>query len=92
MAPPSKLVMGVKGPTSLSSLVPDFITRTAIHKMHCIDNGVIKKLLKLLFNPMYSSFPFSLNKVKSVVNSKLCGIKPPKFIHHMPRSVDELVH
>ena len=45
MARLQKVVMGVKGPTSLSSLLPDFITGTAIDKMHCIDNGVVKKLL-----------------------------------------------
>ncbi|CAD6223282.1 GSCOCG00011739001-RA-CDS, partial [Cotesia congregata] len=44
---------GVKGPCALSNIMPDFIAGTAIDKMHCVDNGVVKKLLSLWFDSAY---------------------------------------
>lgn len=48
--------------------------------------------LTLWFDTAYSAFPFSLYHVKNVVNERLVAIKPPKFIHRMPRSTEDLTH
>ncbi|CAG5075409.1 Protein of unknown function [Cotesia congregata] len=83
---------GVKGPCALSNIMPDFIAGTAIDKMHCVDNGVVKKLLSLWFDSAYSSFHYSLYSVIEVINERLTSIKPPKFVHRLPRTLQELTH
>lgn len=42
-ARPGAPVFGVKGPTALSRLMPDFIKGMSIDRMHALDGGVIKK-------------------------------------------------
>ncbi|XP_014298668.1 uncharacterized protein LOC103572023 isoform X5 [Microplitis demolitor] len=59
--------------------------------MHCIDGGIVKKLLSLWFQPTYSNQRFSLTQVKGTIDERLTLIKPPRFVHRMPRSVDELI-
>ncbi|CAG5075347.1 Protein of unknown function [Cotesia congregata] len=83
--------MGVKGPCAFSSIMPDFITGSAIDRMHNIDGGVVKELLSLWFQSQYSAERFSLVQVKDAINERLISIKPPRFVHKMPRSVDELI-
>lgn len=90
-ATPDNPTKGVKGPTALSNSMPDFIKGMAIDRMHGVDGGVIKKLLTLLFDPAYANYNFSLNHVIDVINARLTSLKPPKFTHRMPRSVQELV-
>lgn len=85
-------VNGVKGPCALSKLMPDFIQGTAIDYMHCIFSGVVKKLLHFWFDCSFSSEPFSLYALSGVVDSRLICIKPPKFVHRMPRTVSDLCH
>lgn len=69
--------------------MPDFITGTTIEE--CMVWSV-KKLLTLWFNSSYNSKEFSLFKVMNVIDNRLKKIQPPKFIHHMPRKVEEFVH
>ncbi|KAF7990605.1 hypothetical protein HCN44_000410 [Aphidius gifuensis] len=40
-------VNGVKGPTMLSQIVPNFVEATAVDDMHCIYLSVMKKLMRL---------------------------------------------
>lgn len=84
--------MGVKGHTVISKIMPDFINGMAIDRMHCVDGGVMKKLMTLFFDQKYSDTPFSLYAVIDIINRRLISIKPPKFIHRMPRSVTDLMH
>lgn len=88
----NQAVMGVKGPTLLSKLMPDVMKGSAIDKMHCVDSGCIKKLFSLLFDIEHRHEPFSLFDVIGLIDARLCSIKPPKFVHRMPRSVSELLH
>lgn len=83
---------GVKGPSVISKIMPDFINGTGIDRMHGIDGGVVKKLLTLWFIPKFKNFPFSLFHVKDVINKMLTSVKPPKFIHRFPRTIDDLLH
>lgn len=85
-------VFGVKGHTALSRLMPDFIRGMCLDRMHAVDGGVMKKLLTLWCSPAYSTYPFSLTRQIAVINTRLMSIKPLKFVHRMPRSVEDLVH
>lgn len=85
-------VMGVKGPTLLSKLMPDIFGGTAIDKMHNTDKGNVQKLCSLWFDVEYRNEPFSLYDMIDVINERLCSIKPPKYVHRMPRSISELIN
>ena len=85
-------VMGVKGPTVLSQLMPDLIQGMGLDRMHGVEGGVVKKVLNLLFNVEHRAQPYSLYAFIDVINNRLTSIKPPKFVHRMPRSITELVH
>lgn len=84
--------MGVKGPCALSKLMPDFIAGTAIDQMHCIFGGVVKKLLSLWFDVSNRNEPYSLVDTSKIINRRLTAIKPPSFVHRMPRTIDDLLH
>lgn len=88
-------VKGVKGPSSLALIMPNHITGTGIDRMHCVDGGVIKKLLTLWFTPRYSDSPFSLTRPKNlveVIDRWIKQIKPPKWVHRYPRSIADVTH
>ena len=53
-------VMGVKGPTVRSQLMPDFILGMGLVRMHSVDGGVMKKVLNLFFVVEHRAQPFSL--------------------------------
>lgn len=91
-ATPDRPIMGVKGHTAFSRIMPDFITGSAIDRMHGGDAGVTKKLMTLLFDPKYRNCVFSLHAVIDQINCRLTSIRPPKFIHRIPRSVNDLIH
>lgn len=91
-ATPENPINGVKGHTAFSRIMPDFIAGMGIDRMHSVDGGVAKKLLKLFFEHDYRDFPFSLHHVTDLINSRLKNIKPPKFVHRMPRTVHDLIH
>ncbi|CAG5075417.1 Protein of unknown function [Cotesia congregata] len=84
--------MGVEGPCALSKLMPDFITGTAIDQMHCVSGGVVKKLLSLWFDSSNRGKPYSLVDASDIINNRLISIKPPSFVHRMPRSTEDLLH
>lgn len=80
-------VMGVKGPSRLSLLMPDYVIGIAIDSMHALYEGVAKKLMRLWFDSQFSTSPFSLRKVMAEIDSLFIAIKPPKFIHRLPGSI-----
>lgn len=85
-------VRGVKGHSIFSKIMPDFIKGICIDRMHGVDGGVAKKLYTLFFDKTYREFPFSLHNVIDTIDAKLKIIKPPKFVHRMPRSVTDIIH
>ncbi|XP_066584839.1 uncharacterized protein [Prorops nasuta] len=85
-------MMGIKGPSTLSILMPDYVKGAAIDRMHAIEGGIVKKILTLFFDIEYRTEPFSLYQVRDSINQRLMAIKPPKFIHRMARSTQDLVH
>ena len=91
-ARPNEPVHGVKGFSALSHSMPDFIKGMAIDRMHCVEGGVLKKILTLIFDNKFRNYPFSLIQVINLIDSRIKSIKPPKFVHRMPRSVSDLLH
>lgn len=72
--------------------MPDFVKGMGIDRMHALDGGVMKKILTLCCHSMYSGYPFSSIRHIHTINSRLKSIKPPKFVHRMPRDVADLIH
>lgn len=91
-ARPGVPAFSVKGHTALSRIMPNFIKGMAIDRTHALDGGVMKKILTLCCQDTYSTHPCSLADHIEEINSRLKSIKPPKFVHRMPRSVDDLIH
>lgn len=91
-ARPGAPVFGVKGETGLSQLMPDFVKGMAIDRMHALAGGVMKILLVLWTDQQYSQQPMSLVRHDEEINSRLISIKPQKFVHRMPRSIQDLIH
>ncbi|XP_074096539.1 uncharacterized protein LOC141525802 [Cotesia typhae] len=88
-ATPDNPQFGIRGPTALSKLMPDFMNGMCIDRMHAVHGGVIKKILTLVLNVTYRNKPFSLYESTDIINNRLKVIKPPKFIHRMPISTNE---
>ncbi|CAD6229558.1 GSCOCG00012107001-RA-CDS, partial [Cotesia congregata] len=53
-------VEGVKGPTTLSKIVLDFIDTTSIDSMHCVFLGIVKQLMRLWLDSKFHKSTFSL--------------------------------
>ena len=58
-----KPVCGVKGPTILSKICFDFITDTAVDIMHCVFEGIVKKLGELWFQAQHSGEKCSISNL-----------------------------
>ena len=82
-------IFGVKGLSSLH-ILPSFniINNVVIDYMHCVLEGVVKKLMHLWFS--VAGQPFSIKRQMHEVNSRLLCIKPPDVITRTPRGVDEV--
>ena len=61
-------VCGVKGRTILSSIVHDNMTAVTINPMHCISEGVVKKLMELWFSTEFARLPFLLAQSRDQVD------------------------
>jgi hypothetical protein len=81
-------VNGVKGSCCLSYLKyfrP--VQSTCIDYMHSLLEGVIKTFFKYWFSSECSSYPCSVRKYLKEIDSRLCKIRPPKFVPSTPRSI-----
>ena len=83
----NKPVCGVKGPTIMSKICQNFITSTAIDIMHCVFEGVAKKLIELWFDVRFSEERFNISDLVDIVDDKLSKIEPPSYIVRRPRSI-----
>lgn len=73
-------VFGVKGPTIMSKICYNLITSTSVDVMHCVYEGIVKKLLELWFDVKYASEKFSIYKFVNVIDELLLSIKPPSYV------------
>lgn len=71
-------VVGVKGPSQLSLLMPKYVEGIAIDSMHAVSEGIVKKLLRLWFDSQFSAFPFSLRVVMLEIDTLFLKTRPPK--------------
>ncbi|CAG5075212.1 Protein of unknown function, partial [Cotesia congregata] len=82
-------VEGVKGPTTLSKIVLDFIDTTSIDSMHCVFLGIVKQLMRLWLDSKFHKSTFSLRGHINYINQTIKNINPPSFTHRLPRSVSD---
>ncbi|XP_057334280.1 uncharacterized protein LOC130673325 [Microplitis mediator] len=85
-----KDVQGVKGPTFLSKICYDFIRTTAVDSMHCVDLGVTKKLISLLFDKKFATHKASLYQYVDLINARIRSIRPPCNILRQPRLISDM--
>jgi len=84
-----KPVLGVKGPTLLSKIMPDASKGMCIDVMHCLFLGVVKKLMTLWFDSKTRFEAWSLYPNLNVVDNYLSNLKPPSIVPRNPRSIDQ---
>ncbi|XP_034238076.1 uncharacterized protein LOC117643340 [Thrips palmi] len=90
-ATPDNPVMGVKGPSVLSKLTPDFVSGTCVDAMHLVYHGVGKKVLKLLTSSeKKDKGKWSIHQHADTINNLLLNIKPPCHCDRTPRSLSDL--
>lgn len=80
-------VVGVKGPTIFSHLMPDVVRGTSIDVMYCVYLGIVKKILELWLDPTHRYQPFSLSRHKTIIDARIMEIQPNNSIKRLPRSV-----
>lgn len=85
-------VYGVKGPTILSQIVHDYVNSTAIDIMHCIYQGITKKLLSFWFETENRTQAYSLLAFINVVDEKIKCLALPSFLPRIPRKINDHAH
>lgn len=92
-ANPDKPVKGVKGPSILAKLTPDFVRGTSIDAMHQTYGGFSKKVLKLLTTTKKKdSGKWNISEHTDTINYCLLSIKTPSHMDRVPRSLSELAY
>ncbi|KAK3920760.1 Procathepsin L [Frankliniella fusca] len=81
---------GVRGPSGLSKIMPNFLIGTAIDSMHQLYGGVTRKITALLLSTKAEDKKFSLSDYHQSLDNKLMSIKPPAHVPRVPRSLKEL--
>ena len=82
-------VCRVKGPTVLSSIVHENIRAVTIDPMHCVSEGIVKKLMELWFSSKFAERPFSLVRNLDLVDKRLKALTPPSYVSRLPRSISK---
>lgn len=82
-------VSGVKGPSSLSKIVSNYVESTAIDIMHCVFQGMTKKLLFLWFEAENRTQAFSLFAFTDVIDKKIKCLALPSFLPRIPRKLSD---
>lgn len=86
-------VQPCKGVNALSPLyiLPDFdiVNGVTIDYMHCLLEGVAKKLLKLWLK---AGNPYYIGRQTTVINERLHAIRPPDTVTRTPRDITMYHH
>ncbi|OXU17689.1 hypothetical protein TSAR_006517 [Trichomalopsis sarcophagae] len=77
-------VFGLKGPMILSKIVHDYVNSTAIDIMHCVYQGITKKLLSFWFETDNRTQAYSLLAFINVVDEKLRNLLCHIFFREFP--------
>ncbi|CAN7943874.1 unnamed protein product, partial [Ixodes pacificus] len=83
-----RTVRGVKGPSPLFN-VPGFniVLSFSPDYMHCALLGVTRQFAELLFSSVGEQFYIGDPARQSVVNKRLCSLKPPQCFNRGPRAL-----
>ncbi|KAJ1531912.1 hypothetical protein ONE63_000555 [Megalurothrips usitatus] len=87
---PDASVYGVKGPSMLSHILPDFIPCMGIDLMHGTFLGQMRALMSFWFDSSFSTFPFSIRQYTDIVDARLKSIRPPFSFQRLPRALKDL--
>ena len=63
----------------------DFVTSVGIDYMHCVLQGVVKRLLNLWFE--FSLEIYCITRFAGVVDKRLSTIRPPENVTRLPNSI-----
>ena len=80
-------ICGVNGPTVLSSIFHENISAVTIDLMHCVSEGIVKKLMELWFSTEFVERPFSLVRHRGLIDKRLRSLTPPSWVSRLPRSI-----
>lgn len=83
-------VFGVKWPTYLSKIMPDFIRGMGIDDLHHSYHGVGHKFLELWTLPKYKSQPWSLYSKIDLIDERLQNVRLPNFVQCGVRTLSNL--
>ena len=81
-------VNGVKGVSPLSSLL-DLVHGIPLDYMHCVLEGVVKRLMHLWFDSSNHTEPFYLGQYLSTIDKILANQRPPHEFSRRPRSISK---
>ncbi|KAK3907217.1 Type IV pilus assembly protein PilF [Frankliniella fusca] len=84
--------LGVKGPSGLKNIMPNFVEATAIDPMHQLYGGCGKKVLNLLISSKKEDKKYSIKNHLDALNERILSIKPPMHIPRVPRPLTELAY
>jgi hypothetical protein len=80
-------VMGIKGPTLLSSLWGFDVAKSVIpDSMHCLWLGIVVQFRKLWESSTDKAF--YIKNMNKEIDNYICKVKPPNEIHRTPRSLE----
>ena len=80
-------ILGIKGPTTLSTLAYDYVCSTAVDQMHCVFQGLTKKLMAFWFDVENRTHPSSLFAVIGIIGRQIKALTLPSFLPRISRKV-----
>lgn len=60
--------------------------------MHCVFQGMTKKMLSLWFDPDNRTMPFSLFAFMNVIDKKIKSLALPSFLPRIPRKISDYAY
>ena len=84
-------VHGIQSPGSCLMSFPchDICRGSAIDYMHCVLINAVRQLIKLWFDPAFSSEIWSCSRSVSVVDARLESIQPPSLITRVTHAISK---
>ncbi|KAJ8669398.1 hypothetical protein QAD02_000657 [Eretmocerus hayati] len=87
-----EVVCGIKGPSFLSLITFNYMISLIVDIMHCVYQGVVKKLMSFWFGMKFRTHPASLFPYISLINERIRRLRLPSFIQRIPRDVSDFAY
>lgn len=84
-------IFGVKGPTYMSIIFPEYIDNFVLDPMHML-SGIGKLLLKIWFMLKPRDHEASISKHLDAIRQRILSIAPPSFVSRLPRKIDDFAY